>query len=156
MRSIKLPQPTPDQMEYLERIRASGEDYDASTVIGSPRVFRVQDREGRGPFKPGFSKMWCDDDFAPGQENLPTFLEEFGFDIIDRLGKPGEYYGSAVRTIAEICRWFSATERARLASLDYNIVSLRANRILAESKNQLLIARRAPLANGAIIVSWPQ
>lgn len=119
------------------------------------RVFRVQDNEGRGPFKPGFSRTWCDDEFAPGQENLPPFFEEFGWDIIDRLGKPGEYYGSAVKTLGEICRWFSSTERARLSQLNYNVVSIKAHRVIAESKNQLLIARRTPFVNGAVIIPWP-
>ena len=37
MQSIELPKPTPDQMEYLERIRASGEDYDRDTIVGGPK-----------------------------------------------------------------------------------------------------------------------
>lgn len=41
MDPIKLPQPMPDQIEYLERIRAAGEDYDGSYVVGGPRTFWV-------------------------------------------------------------------------------------------------------------------
>jgi hypothetical protein len=37
MSSLKLPEPTKDQAEYLERIRAAGEDYDRSTIIGGPK-----------------------------------------------------------------------------------------------------------------------
>lgn len=37
MTSIRLPCPTPDQMAYLERIRAAGEDYDGSAIIGGPK-----------------------------------------------------------------------------------------------------------------------
>jgi len=34
---INLPSATPDQIKYLERIRAAGEDYDGSTIIGGPK-----------------------------------------------------------------------------------------------------------------------
>lgn len=37
MNTIRLPQPTQDQAEYLERIRASGEDYDGSQIVGGPK-----------------------------------------------------------------------------------------------------------------------
>ena len=39
------------------------------------RVFRVQDANGRGPFRPGFSREWCDDDFAPGMLPLAATSE---------------------------------------------------------------------------------
>lgn len=41
IKSITLPKPTQDQMYYLERIRAAGEDYDGSYVVGGPRTFWV-------------------------------------------------------------------------------------------------------------------
>lgn len=119
------------------------------------RVYRVQDNEGRGPFKPGFSQVWADPDWAPGMKPLPTFMEEFGRDLIDRLGQPGEYFGSAVRAAGDICKWFSADERRRLCDLGYSVVALKISRILAESENQLVFARRTPLRHGAIIVPWP-
>lgn len=122
---------------------------------GDPvRVFRVQDANGRGPFRPGFSREWCDDDFAPGMLPLPTWMEEFGRDLIDRLGRPGEHFGSAVRTIGQISRWFSATEQNRLEKHAFNVVSLHVTRVLAESANQLVFARGMPLARGALIVPW--
>lgn len=42
MASIKLPQPTQDQMEYLERIRAAGEDYDGTEIIGGPKRMTIK------------------------------------------------------------------------------------------------------------------
>jgi hypothetical protein len=119
------------------------------------RIYRVQDREGRGPFKPGFSKVWADDDFAPGMKPLPTFMEEFGHDIIERLGRVGEYFGSGVLSHQDICKWFSATERRKLCDLGYDVVSLKVSRLLASSENQVLFARETPLHRGAIIVGWP-
>lgn len=108
-------------------------------------VYRVQDHKGRGPFKPGLSKRWADEVFAPGQEELPTFMEEFGNDLIERLGRPGEYYGSAVRSADKIKRWFSEAERTKLHKLGYRLVSMKADRVLAESSNQIVFARRRPL-----------
>lgn len=119
------------------------------------KVYRVQDAEGRGPFKPGFSKVWCDPDFAPGQKALPTWLEEFGHDAIDRLARPDErYFGSAVRKIGKLREWFSDSERQKLKELGYNIAAIRGGRILAESENQLLIARHTSFATNCLIMPW--
>ena len=120
-----------------------------------PRVFRVQDSDGRGPFKPGHSKDWADEFDTPGLAALPPWGDEFGWDIIDRLGRPGEFYGSGVRTIDALRKWFSPTERKRLAALGYFVVTLSIDRVLGESENQLLFARNKPLASGAIIIGWP-
>lgn len=121
----------------------------------SERVYRVQDANGRGPYQPGFSRQWADEDFAPGMMALPTWMEEFGSDLITRLGRPGEHYGSAVRSVEKLSEWFSPTEQRRLAALGFIPVALRANRILAESKNQLVFARQRPLARGALLMPWP-
>lgn len=117
-------------------------------------VYRVQDLAGRGPFKPGFSRKWADQDFAPGIVPLPTFMEEFGVDIIERLGQDGEHFGSAVRTLEQINKWFSSTERRKLNRLGYRLVKMEADRILAESKNQLLIARKRPFHRDILVVFW--
>jgi len=34
---IRLPAPTEDQREYLEKIRKAGEEYNGSTIVGGPR-----------------------------------------------------------------------------------------------------------------------
>lgn len=34
---IRLPEPTEDQREYLEKIRKAGEEYDGGTIVGGPR-----------------------------------------------------------------------------------------------------------------------
>jgi hypothetical protein len=118
-------------------------------------VFRVQDIRGRGPFKPGFSMKWADEDFSPGLLPLPTFMEEFGHDVIDRLGKPGERFGSAVRSPEQLSRWFSPTEQRRLHDFGYRPVKMVADRILAESTNQVLIARKRPFYRDVSIIFWP-
>lgn len=116
-------------------------------------IFRVQDAEGRGPFRPGFSRMWIDESEAAPL--LPTWMQEFGEDVFARLGRDGEHYGSAVRTLDGVTHWFNANERRKLAEFGFHVVSFRDARVLAESPNQLVFARRLPLNVGATIRRWP-
>lgn len=116
-------------------------------------VFRVQDADGRGPFRPGFSKQWSD----AGSTLLrpPTWMEEFGEDAIGRLGRPGEVFGSGVRTLAGLARWFTPTEAERLHRFGFRAVSVPGCRILAESEHQVLLARSRPLFVGVQVRNWP-
>jgi hypothetical protein len=118
------------------------------------RVYRIQGADGRGPWRPGFSVKWCDPDFGQGVEALPPYFVEFGHNLLKRRGLPGEHYGCAVRKPQDLRRWVSTTERAKLAALNFNVVSLKADRILAESKNQLVFACRIPLSHAAVILPW--
>lgn len=118
-------------------------------------VFRVQDSQGRGPFKPGVPAKWADPEFAPGMKALPTFMEEFGFDVFDRLGRPGEHFGSAVRRARSISDWFSKSEQIKLHDLGYRLTGLRNARVLAESQNQIVFARSKPLWMDAETMNWP-
>lgn len=127
---------------------------DGPRMTIQPRVIRIQDSRGRGPFQPGFSRVWADEDFAPGQKPMPTWMEEFGLDLIRSQGAPGMHFGTAVRTLDQLFCWFSETERQRLAALDFHIVSLKIRRVLAESKNQLVFERGRPLNHGAIVIPW--
>ena len=119
------------------------------------KIYRIQDRDGRGPFKPGFSKEWCDDNFTGGRIALPTWMEEFGPDAIDRLAHQDErYFGSAVRTMKQLAAWFSPTECQRLADFGYQVAAIQGGRIMAESKYQLLIARHTSFATNCLIIPW--
>ena len=59
-----------------------------------------------------------------------------------------------MRKPRDLRRWVSETERGRLAGLGFNLVSVKPDRILAESKNQIVFASRQPLAHAAIILPW--
>jgi hypothetical protein len=87
-------------------------------------VYRIQDDVGRGPFRPGFSHRWADDSFTAGCKAFPTWMEEFGDHLIQKRGRPGEHFGSAVRSIEKLCEWFSPTERLKLAAMGFNAVSV--------------------------------
>lgn len=115
------------------------------------RVYRVQDADGRGPFRPGMSSRWVDDnDILPP----PTWMAEFGPDVMkDR--RPDEFVACAVADLAQLSRWFSATEMPRLRALGYRLVALNVDRILAQSSNQIVFARRRPLNSGVTILRFP-
>lgn len=105
-------------------------------------VFRVQDADGRGPFKPGFSATWADDvrDFSM----LPWF-QEFGLYILERAPPDVVYFGSACRTEAQLRKWFSDAELNRLFLSGHRVVQIEADAILAESAIQLVFGCRKPI-----------
>lgn len=122
--------------------------------MGKATVYRIQDDVGRGPFRPGLSQHWADDSFTAGCKEFPTWMEEFGEHLIQKRGRPGEHFGSAVRSIDKLCEWFSPTERLKLAAMGFNAVSMPIDRVLAESQNQLVFARNLPLHWCVVVVPW--
>lgn len=118
------------------------------------KVYRVQDADGRGPFKPGFSKTWVDEIFHPEVKEHPTWMQEFGTDLIARKGRKGEYFGSAVLYLGKLREWFSPTERQKLKELGYYIAAMNAERLLAWSPAQVVFARSLPLNRSVTKISW--
>ena len=104
-------------------------------------IYRMQDRNGRGPWKPGFSKQWVDagDHIPP-----PPWQVEFEADFMEAHER-GLHIGSGCRTIEGLKKWFTIREKRRLWKLGYSVVALVVDEILGESKNQVLFARRKPL-----------
>lgn len=108
------------------------------------RVYRVQDSEGRGPFRPGFSHWWVEE--RPDHDNLVPWMQQFGHDAIPRTGWPfGKHFGCACRTLGQLRRWFTASEYATLQRFGFQAVSMEADRVLHESEIQLLFQRAKPL-----------
>lgn len=108
------------------------------------RVYRVQDAEGRGPFRPGFSHWWVEE--RPDHDNLVPWMQQFGHDAIPRTGWPfGKHFGCACRTLGQLRRWFTASEYTTLQRFGFQAVSMEADRVLHESEIQLLFQRAKPL-----------
>lgn len=107
-------------------------------------LYRVQDAEGRGPFRPGFSRSWRDE-HGP---SLPPIYDELGiaFDKLRTLVPFGMAAGCACRSMEELRRWFSRAELRRLARHGYSVVAFEPDHILAETPTQVLFAMRAPLS----------
>lgn len=115
-------------------------------------VYRVQDYEGRGPWRPGVSGLWIQDDAPVGR------LEETIFDLmpaadLQRLPRD-RYYGCGCRRLDDLMLWFTPLERQRLARLGYTPVQLHADAVLASSVWQVLFSRYRPLSHGATRRSW--
>lgn len=106
-------------------------------------IYRIQDREGRGPFRPGFSERWIED--RPDHGNLLPWNLEFGVLMV----ADWEIVACGCRTKEQLRRWFARVEYDRLLKLGYAAVTMKPSRILAESKIQCVFARIIPLHAGA-------
>ena len=104
-------------------------------------IYRIQDIEGRGPWKPGFSKQWVES--RDDHDNLIPWYEQFG--RVDRLAIVGMHIGCGCRTIEQLRRWFSPNEYATLIDKKYNAVCMNVDRVLGESDIQCVFERIKPL-----------
>jgi hypothetical protein len=107
-------------------------------------VWRMQDRFGRGPFKPGFTKEWKGD----GNLDLPPIYLELGISPQQMAGMipPRMFGGCSVQSVDLLHRWFDRTERRRLAKFGYQVVRFEPTIILAETEIQVLFAHEWPLS----------
>ena len=104
-------------------------------------VFRIQDAEGRGPWKPGFSHVWVED--RPDHDNLVPWYLEFG--DVTKWAIYGMALGTGCSTVAQLQRWFTPSEYSKLLGLGYRAVRMEVGRILAESDIQCVFERSKPL-----------
>lgn len=112
--------------------------------VESP-ILRVQDREGRGPYRPGFSAKWLDDD---GPTTLPWW-EELGEDMVaaHRQRCAGPYHwGCGFRSGDQLRAWFTPRERGRLARLGFALVRIWPSVVVAETPTQVVFGCSRPLA----------
>lgn len=105
-------------------------------------VYRIQDRFGRGPYRPGFTNTWADEDRSLSQ--CPSVFQEFGSNPWRDIRK-GEHCGCAFDSISQLRAWFSDAELEKLFFAGYSCVELEVDRVLAQSAHQLVFARRRPL-----------
>lgn len=110
----------------------------------SRKLFRVQDISGRGPYRPGFSQFWIDDE---GPSNPPWWVE-MGWTIEQALQKTdGEMFGGcAFASLEQLEKWFTLSERTKLDGFGYLIVRFRPDRIVAETPRQVVFEQSYPLA----------
>lgn len=104
-------------------------------------LYRYEDKDGRGPFKPGFSHRWV----SPTRDGPPPPWEEAGIGIgeFQQLFTPGMHGGSACKSKQQLRLWFNFMERRRLAKLGYRMVAFTPDRILLETPTQVVFERAA-------------
>jgi hypothetical protein len=120
--------------------------------MAARRVYRVQSADGRGPWRPGFSQQWIDQDAPVGR------LSETIYDLVPpkvlRSLPSDMHYGCACRSVDALMAWFTSVERERLRTLGYYPVSLMVDAVLAESEWQMLVGRIRHFSEGASRLSW--
>ena len=113
-----------------------------------PIVCRIQDDQGRGPFKPGFSHLWVQE--RPDHDNLQPWIVEFG--RLDKQVLTGETAGSACKNLEQLRRWFTKKEYKKLRKFGYKAVRIKVDRIIAESEVQCFVSRAKPFYDCAEVV----
>ncbi len=108
-----------------------------------PIIYRIQDKDGRGPFKPGLSIFWADHD--KNAEILPPWYLEFP----DLVFESGYHYGVGCETREQLQRWFTKNEYEKLLMLGYHSVMIDACEIVASSDIQCVFRKREKLNVGA-------
>ncbi len=106
-------------------------------------ILRVQDSRGRGPWRPGLSSQWCDNNRDFGLPAIFVDLPDFSR-IVQRAYQCGLHFGCATRQ-ERFCDWFTPREQARLAVLGFHVADASRAEILAETINQVLIGSPRPL-----------
>ena len=105
-------------------------------------LYRVQDKRGRGPFAPRFSKWWVES--RPDHDNLlPWFLEFPGFYPV--LRKKEVAFGVACKTPEQLKRWFTRKEYEKLIGFGYQAVKIDYARIFVHSDIQCVFSRNKQL-----------
>lgn len=105
-------------------------------------VYRIQDADGRGPWKPGFSKYWVKE--REDHNNLIPWFQEFG-PVHQTKALVGLHTGCGCRTQDQLRRWFLPEEYAVLRAAGYAAVRINVDMILAESEIQCVFQRASPL-----------
>ena len=111
------------------------------------KLYRIQDAEGRGPWRPGFSAKWID----PEKDDslCPPMMDDFP-DWQQRLHKSAlkglHNFGCCVRGVHGLHKWFAPAELDRLRGFGFHLVDASSLTVIAESKSQIIGASRWPLA----------
>jgi len=113
-------------------------------------VYRIQDDEGRGPWRPGFSVKWVER--RPDHDNLKSWMEEFGTEYTFTRFAPDVHIGCACLTVEQLRRWFTASEYITLRGFGYRAVVMLADELLHSSDIQSVIVRSKPFTEGVQVI----
>lgn len=107
------------------------------------KLVRVQDREGRGPWRPGFSSTWVGDDTPMHGKPIPSYPGALKA-ALDAC-EAGMQTGCAVFA-DQIGLWFSPADLDRLARLGFYVADASACKVIFIAPDQALVASHEPMA----------
>jgi len=110
-------------------------------------LYRIEDQQGRGPFRPGLSQQWRD---ADGHDFPPPWVEA-GITPRQWQNLFSEWAikrGVACRSREQLYQWFSRAERRRLKRLGFREVEIKDPRILLETATQVVFEIVPPFRSG--------
>jgi len=115
-------------------------------------VCRMQDAEGRGPYRPGFSHKWSERETGPD----PIYIAFPNIGNLCRhiVSSRGGSVGCAFRTTEQARAWFSPNEVLTLLTYGYGLVWLYADEVIAENHDQAVIWCPKPLRSAVIARGW--
>jgi hypothetical protein len=118
----------------------------------SELVCRIQDADGRGPYRPFFSHHWSEREGGPDPFYLafPQVMSQMATIYKERGGS----FGCAFRNIKQASAWFSPNEVLKLALLGYALCWIEVDEVLAENEDQLVVWSKAPLAASVVRKGW--
>lgn len=112
--------------------------------ICNQKIYRVQDKNGRGPWQPNFSHVWIE--MREDHDNLISMYNEFH---CTQLFFEFPFLISGCLTVDQLKRWFTESEYRTLLRYGYKAVEVPEVKILASSSIQCVAGRDLPTNRGA-------
>lgn len=111
-------------------------------------VYRIQDKQGRGPFRSGLTMKWLEKD-----KNLPPYYFEFPDLDLHAETNPNDFVGCACLHMEQLRKWFTPNEYQTLAKLGFKAVRLEVDQILRQSENQCVFSRAKRFNKNAVVMT---
>lgn len=110
----------------------------------SATLVRVQDRHGRGPYRPGLPALWSD--YEDGYD-CPPWWAELGepIDVAHERCVGPYHFGCAFRSHDQLARWFNEREQRALDRLGFAVALVKPAVIIAETPRQVVFGSVEPL-----------
>ena len=96
-------------------------------------VYRIQDKEKRGPWRPGFSHKWVEDRPDAEYEALKPIMHDLPNAMHARGGL------CACRSLSQLKRWVTDSEYQTLFGYGYRCVRITNCEVIAESDIQIVV-----------------
>jgi hypothetical protein len=110
-------------------------------------VYRIQNSQGRGPFKPGFSERWVDN-------NRTYFHDAHIKEMIKvkKLAAPDLKLAFACKSIEDLQKWVNKAEYEKLKKFGYYAISLEVEYIWPLD-GEIIVGRKKPYQKGVMVIN---